>query len=275
MDGHLPKDAVDIALRAPFTDGALTASIVWSLRHILWPLGGLTFAHVAAWFFTRKPPSLGLECLGMNLMALLLWLVVGGRKARVREQCNILYLRGFRQELRANALDRTIPSIGGYGRVMSLANVLQKSKAQDSVGPLRGDDLTDASDGFAFSSDWHQAFEERLAKADVAVIDFSILSESLCWEIKRCLEQLPPDRIVLIVELHRNAQNLLSNLWRRFPKLLDVPGPIPVYPSRFVIPLAFWRWWFFQYERKLHARMKFIAQRTADHRLSPEATTRA
>jgi hypothetical protein len=87
---------------------------------------------------------------------------------------------------------------------------------------------------------------------------------SLFWEIEQCLRCMPAKRIILIAELGHCATSNYELLCNKFPELWNVPSPIPIYPSRFVIPLRFWKWWFFQYERRMHHCMKAIAAQESD-----------
>jgi hypothetical protein len=110
---------------------------------------------------------------------------------------------------------------------------------------------------------WQVELQKLLQQADLAVIDFSVLSDSLFWEIEQCLRRIPAQRIILIAELGHYAARNYKVLCGKFPQLWDVPSPIPIYPSRFSIPLKFWKWWFFQYERRVHHCMKAIAAQTS------------
>jgi hypothetical protein len=140
---------------------------------------------------------------------------------------------------------------------------------QDRAGFLTGEGMTDAREQPFVRENWTLVLQKLLADADLAVVDFSVMSDSLVWEIERCLEQMPAERIILITELSGKASNRHLALCERFPELWRVPSPIPVYPSRFTIPLKFWKWWLFQYERRMHRCMRSIADQSPAPRRRP------
>ncbi|MES2718546.1 MAG: hypothetical protein V4795_22445 [Pseudomonadota bacterium] len=186
---------------------------------------------------------------------LVMWVAVLGRKRHARNRCNILFLRGFHQEARANVPNLFLPSIGCYGRVLRLLNVVKIVDA-GAAGVL-----TDAADQPAPGDRWKVELQALLVQSDVAVIDFSVPSENLYWEVDQALTYLTANRIVLISELSKFASPNYLALRQRFPSLDHAPSPIPIYPSRFVVPLRIWKWWFFQFERRLHSCMLQIADR--------------
>jgi hypothetical protein len=198
-----------------------------------------------------------------NAAALLLWLLIVPRKYHARKACNIIFLRGFKQEARADVPNRVLPCIGCYGRIIWLRNVV-KVVDQDQIGPLSGETITDTREQPRLQEEWKSELQKLLEQADLAVIDFSVLTESLFWEIEQCLRCMPAKRIILIAELGHCATSNYELLCNKFPELWNVPSPIPIYPSRFVIPLRFWKWWFFQYERRMHHCMKAIAAQESD-----------
>jgi hypothetical protein len=201
-----------------------------------------------------------------NASALVVWLIVGARKNRARESCNILFLRAFRQEIRADVPNRVLACIGCYGRILRLRNVL-KHDDPEQIGPIAVD-INDNDAQPPVQLDWKPELQKLLGQADLVVVDFSLLSKSLLWEIERCLDVLPPERIILVVELSREVRSLYKRLCEMFPALWNTPSPVPIYPSRFVIPLQFWRWWFFQYQRRIHCCMRSIAKRSPEVRIA-------
>jgi len=249
---------IAITLRAPYTRCALVAATIWSLRTILWI--NLCCLLWALTDVSRQggAPSIVATFGIANAAALLLWLLIVPRKYRARKACSIIFLRGFKQEARADVPNRVLPCIGCYGRIMWLRNVV-KVVNQDRIGPLSGETITDTREQPDLREEWKSELQKLLQLADLAVIDFSVLSESLFWEIEQCLRQMPAQRIILIAELSHHASSNYQVLCNKFPELWNVPSPIPIYPSRFVIPLRFWAWWFFQYERRVHRCMKAIA----------------
>src|SRR5262249_2797781 len=88
-----------------------------------------------------------------NAAALLLWLLIVPRKYRARKACSIIFLRGFRQEARADVPNRVLPCIGCYGRIMWLRNV-DKAVDQDRIGPLSGETMTDTRQQPHLQGDW-------------------------------------------------------------------------------------------------------------------------
>jgi hypothetical protein len=255
------------SFRAPCTHWAFVAAITWSLRNFAWVNLCCLLLVLTGTHRQEGAPSLLAIFAIANGAAFLLWLVIAPRKHRARDACNIIFLRGFRQEARADVPNRVLPCIGCYGRLMWLRNTV-KVVEQDKVGFLTGETITDAGAQPLSNDDWHAALQTLLRQADLAVVDFSVLSDNLMWEIEQCLQQMPAERIVLIAELTHHARSNFQAVCERFPELWDVPSPIPIYPSRFVIPGAFWKWWLFQYERRMHHRMKLIARQSPAPRLA-------
>jgi hypothetical protein len=259
----------DNNLRAPYIRWALVAAIIWSLRNIAWINLCLLLLARTEKFRQGGAPSI-LAMFGIaNGSALLLWLMLIPRKQRARSACSILFLRGFKQEVRSDVPNRVLPCIGCYGRLMWLPNTV-KAVDQDSIGVLTGEDMTDSREQPFLRKEWMLELQKLLAQADLVVVDFSVMSDSLVWEIESCLEQMSAERIILITELSRKARNNYRALCERFPELCHVPSPIPVYPSRFAIPLKFWKWWLFQYERRMHRCMRSIADRSPAPRRKPQ-----
>ncbi|MGY3446264.1 hypothetical protein ACVW17_006265 [Bradyrhizobium sp. USDA 4473] len=247
-----------ITLRPPYTRGAFVAAVIWSLRVVLSVNLWCFFLWLAGASGPGGTPSFAAIVGSVGGASLLMWLLVMPRRRRARNECSIIFLRGFRQEARADVPNRVLPCIGCYGRIMRLRNVV-KTGTQDQIAGLNGESMTDTREQPYVRDDWKPVLLALLQQADLAVIDFSVSSESLFWEIEQCLRRLPAQRIVLITELSEYAKENHSELCGRFPDLLYAPAPIPVYPSRFLIPLRFWRWWFFEYERRVDHCMKAIA----------------
>lgn len=245
-------------LRAPYTRFALASSIGWSLRTIVFAnLFCLLMSIVAS--TGSEDAHLWIKTLvAFNGAAAVFWLLMVPRKMRARQACNIIFLRGFRQEARADVPNRVLPCIGCYGRILWLPNAV-RSADHDYIGFLSGKVMIDAGRQLGTQSDWRLDLLELLEKADLAVIDFSVPSDNLHWEIEKCLQRFPAERIILIAELSRYTTQNYQLLCARFKQLWSVPSPIPIYPSRYVIPLRIWRWWFFSFERRMHKCMRIIA----------------
>ncbi|MBY5533681.1 hypothetical protein HFO58_10980 [Rhizobium leguminosarum] len=176
------------------------------------------------------------------------------RKHNARTACNIVFLRGFKQEARADVPNRVLPCIGCYGRVMWLGNIVSHTKI-DRIGQI----LTDARYQKIYGETWPIEVIKFIEEADLAVIDFSVLSDSLLWEIGQCINRLPIERIVLIVELSRSSRDNYAELLSVYPQLWSTSYKIPVYPSRFFMPLNILKWWFFAFEGRVNVCMRQIA----------------
>ncbi|MHC2218864.1 hypothetical protein ACVIGV_004252 [Rhizobium leguminosarum] len=176
------------------------------------------------------------------------------RKLKARTACNIVFLRGFKQEARADVQNRVLPCIGCYGRVMWLGNILSETRL-NRIGQI----LTDARFQKLYGETWPIEVTKFIEEADLAVIDYSVLSESLIWEIGQCIQRIPVERIILIVELSHSARDNYAELLSLYPQLWTTSYQIPVYPSRFSIPLNIFEWWFFAFEGRVNACMRQIA----------------
>jgi len=191
--------------------------------------------------------------IGVNVWFLILWASLIPRKLRARRSCNIVFLRGFHEEVRADVPTRVLPCVGCYGRTMWARNVIAEA-TQNQLGRV----LTDAEYQKTCTEAWQVDVMEMIKKADLAVIDFSDPHESLMWEMGECLKLLPADRIILIVGLGHSAREYYKQVCQRYPALWNITYQIPVYPSRFIIPQNLFKWWFFQFERRMHACMTKI-----------------
>ncbi|MCJ9674006.1 MULTISPECIES: hypothetical protein [unclassified Neorhizobium] len=209
---------------------------------IVSPLTEDSFFRIAAAFFV------------VNFAFLILWAILIPRKYRARSSCNIIFLRGFHEEARADVPNRVLPCIGCYGRIMWARNVIAEG-AQDQLGKV----LTDSQYQKIYGETWQVEVTELIKEADLAVIDFSDPHESLMWEIGECLKRLPVARIILIVGLGHSAREYYKAICQRYPELWNITYQIPVYPSRFIIPLNVLKWWLFQFERRMYACMMKLA----------------
>ncbi|WP_222400697.1 hypothetical protein [Rhizobium leguminosarum] len=119
--------------------------------------------------------------------------------------------------------------------------------------------MTDAQYQKVYGETWPIEVIKFIEEADLAVIDYSVLSDSLVWEIGQCIKRLPVERIILIVELSHSARDNYAELLSLYPQLWKTSYPVPVYPSRFFIPLNIFKWWFFAFEGRVNACMRQIA----------------
>ncbi|MFZ1428531.1 MAG: hypothetical protein WAS21_17365 [Geminicoccaceae bacterium] len=226
-------------LRAPYTRFALIVTIILSSRTFIW-------INIICFLLLIFGISLDLTIKSVFVVfcasfiaEFILWLLIIPRKWRAREECNIIFLRGFRQEARADVPNRVLPCVGCYGRVMWLRNTV-KVVDQDRLGMFSVEAVTDTGGQPTLQGDWQPVVLDLLRCADLAVVDFSSLSESLYLEVEQCLDQLTSRRIVLIAELSHSVRDNYTIICEKFLALLNVPAPIPIYPSRFAIPLRFW-----------------------------------
>src|SRR5262249_5274861 len=150
-------------------------------------LCGLLFWTLKNVFGEGSAPSVFATFGITNAATLLLWLLIVPRRARARKACNIIFLRAFRQEARADVPNRVLPCIGCYGRLMWLPNVVKKV-SQGWIGLLSSETMTDTSEQPKLQGEWKSELQKLLKQADLAVVDFSVLSESIFWEIKQCLK---------------------------------------------------------------------------------------
>jgi hypothetical protein len=129
-------------------------------------------------------------------VALQLW-----RFRHIYPRFSIIALRPFHHQV-ASYLYRSLvaPVLGCYGVV----NVVSDESFVRSEGKLddRALDVRIMGDGrtaMSFSDEeWQKKVIAQIANSDLAVIDLSIPSVNLLWETARCIQFLPPHRILFV-----------------------------------------------------------------------------
>jgi hypothetical protein len=190
----------------------------------------------------------------MILYTLVIWV-----RPRARRACSILVLRGFQQEQRLSLYKRVFPAVACYGKIVAIRNPTDRP-LDDEMGPLQTSIMTDAEEHFVASSDWQLKILEFLRNVDIVVIDVSQFSESVRWELRASLAELPTLRVIPVMEATPRALQTaaeVAQIYSDHGVRLEDFGLV-TYVSWRSIPLNFWKYWPFWFEKALHRRMRRI-----------------
>lgn len=156
---------------------------------------------VTWWQGTDLPSLMGYWLLSTLGLAWLLLLLRYAAKARLMST-PIVYLRSFQHDESARVFtDIVVPATHRTAPVTGLVHVLQPSSAlQRQVPLLMRSNFTAVGD-----EQWKEWVDDRLSRAMAAVIDISVSSESVSWELGRALMHLPASRVVILRDSERPA----------------------------------------------------------------------
>ena len=122
----------------------------------------------------------------------------------------VIYFRSFRQDQSYAARDMIAPILGCIG---SLTTIHNPSYIQGLTGTEGHDQSEDAwfawlelgeilSDGLAAitceGDRWQQEVQHRLTTTDLAIIDVTVDSDNVAWELDQALIHLPKERVITI-----------------------------------------------------------------------------
>jgi hypothetical protein len=125
--------------------------------------------------------------------------------------CRIAFFRPFRNEkLSTLARNCLVPLLNGYGSVFFVADeTYDAAKPEIAVGSW----VTEYSEQPEliggrprFDVAWQRHVLEALEGADIAVVDVSVPSVNVLWEIKQCYDLLPAHRVLFVA----NADHILD-----------------------------------------------------------------
>ena len=124
----------------------------------------------------------------------------------------VLYFRSFDPDASHQARDSLSPILGGAGTLTTVHNqdfIQGFSRPEGHVEheALRsawleiGEILSDALEAPQFRDEtWRGEVSELLQRTDLVVVDITRASENLAWELRRALEVLPPERVIILCE---------------------------------------------------------------------------
>ena len=139
-------------------------------------------------------------------------------KRIVPADAQIAYFRSFDPQQSRTGRDVIGPILGSIGRlttihnedyIQGLTDIEGHSQSEDTwftwleLGEILGDGLSTIEP----EGEWQSAVLNFLADSDLAIIDVSVWSENIAWELARAREYLPDGRIILIAALN-NKINL-------------------------------------------------------------------
>jgi hypothetical protein len=136
-------------------------------------------------------------------IALAVVLVMRYRCVQWMANCPIVYLRSFSQENAPRVFQRVItPEANSYGVLVALVHQTQ------SASNLKGSkDLMEGSQFSGTSDDkWKAWVADKIKHASAIIIDYSIPTEGVRWEVERAVKKTDPERIVLLAQHDSNIE---------------------------------------------------------------------
>ena len=158
--------------------------------------------------------------LGLTVLALLL--IAGGARHFVLAPITrwvkrlavgplaVIYFRSFRDDQSYAARDMVAPILGCIGNLTTIHNPTYIQGLTGTEGQDQSEDSWFAwlelgeilSDGLAAikceGDTWQQEVQQQLALADLAIIDMTVRSDNVSWELDQALAHLPQDRVIAI-----------------------------------------------------------------------------
>ena len=124
------------------------------------------------------------------------------RREATRTGCRIGLFRPFHSKYSAQAKNLLLPLLRGYGDAYFVAD--ESFDESEPAGGLGRDyeRFPSRVGGHRYTHDeWQSRVSAEIKRLDVAIIDISIPSASLVWEIKQCIAQLPRHRILFVASV--------------------------------------------------------------------------
>lgn len=130
-------------------------------------------------------------------MALPMALVMRYRSVQWMGNCPIVYLRSFSQENAPRVFQKVISDPANkYGVLVALVHESQSaSDLTTNYDFLEGSQFSGSCD-----DDWQAWAADKIEQASAVIIDYSIATEGIRWEVEYALEHSDPSRIVMIVQ---------------------------------------------------------------------------
>jgi len=122
------------------------------------------------------------------------------RSQSARSNCRIGFFRPFNAEYSAEAKNLLFPMLSGYGSVYFVADESFDEADFDGLWSKDYEALPGLVGGHRYTNEeWQRQVATNLDSLDIAVVDISVPSTSVIWEIKQCYDRLPSHRIVFVV----------------------------------------------------------------------------
>ena len=131
-------------------------------------------------------------------------------KRHVVGSFRVIYFRSFREDQSNAARDNIAPILGCIGSLTTIHNPTYIQGLTGTEGHDQSEDSWFAwlelgeilSDGLAAitceGDTWKQEVQRQLAQVDLAVIDVSVGSDNVAWELSEALSFLSEDRVIAI-----------------------------------------------------------------------------
>lgn len=154
----------------------------------------------AAWVYWTVAGSLGL--LGVLVVGTDSKVSPGFMRARSlsrRSGCPIGLFRPFHRDYSAQAKNLLLPLLRGYGTVFFVEDASFTESAFTGLWSKDYQALPGIVGGSRYTDEeWQRRVKAQLENIDVALVDISVPSANVVWEIKQCYDRLPSHRIIFV-----------------------------------------------------------------------------
>jgi hypothetical protein len=124
---------------------------------------------------------------------------LGARVEAARAGCHIGMFRPFNSANSNEAKNVLLPLLRGYGTVYVVSDDSFDRTRSDGAWTRDYARFPQHAPAHRYTEvDWQVRVQAEIEKLDVAVVDVSVPSASLAWEIKQCVERLPSHRIIFV-----------------------------------------------------------------------------
>lgn len=144
--------------------------------------------------------------------------------------CRIGFFRPFHSDYSAQAKNLLLPMLRGYGSVFFVVDDSFDESKFDGLWSKDYKDLPGLVGGHRYTDDeWQRQVLAQLENIDVAIVDISVPSANLVWEIKQCYDRLPSYRIIFVANAVVLSGGIPSDfatpefqqaLWSHFEQIL-------------------------------------------------------
>ena len=165
-----------------------------------------------------------------------------------RYGCRIAFFRPFRPDYSEKARNLLVPLLRNYGDVFFVEDdTFEGQPIGDTFVASGFKALRGLERGRRYSNDeWMARVQQQLQDVDIAVVDISVITPHVVWELNECYDRLPGHRLILVAagdtfgpgpvtdhvdEIQRHAVAVVSRLLELNP---DLP---PDHPKRHLKPL--------------------------------------
>jgi hypothetical protein len=175
------------------------------------------------------------------------------------KRCRIGLFRAFRSDSAELATNVLVPILMGYGEVQLVRDpTLEESKSHGVFGFEKIPIATIPQ--FAIQQ-WQAKVREIIQTIDIAIIDVSVTTDGVMWEVAQCFAALPPYRVLLFVNGVELSNQSYTEYMKAFYHQLSAHPEMP----RDVRPWVFYFAPVYGHEvvvsSAIHEKMKEIVER--------------